>query len=797
MDSLSSDDAFAALFPALAMFPLHSIVQSEDGPRCGCGRDDCSKPGKHPAFTWSEIGPGEKVRGPNGAAYGIATGERSGVFVVETDSAEAEAWLAARGVPRTLTVRSGSARGNHRYFRHPGFKVWCSAGELAPKVDVKGDGGYVVAPGAPHKSGGRYEIVEDAPVADAPAWLLEWLRDEDERRSARATAQTYPGDVTDPEELAHRRELFVAHCEKAPPSIEGKAGDTQLFHVVQHGALDLRLPAADILEIVREHFDPRCVPPWGDALEERVMHKVRSAKTQSTRPPREPWPADLAHLVNGAAAPSGIATAVRDRNETMPDCEDTDAKSSQLARLVRLVRASGQVLRDRTGEAYFHPAGATAVRLESITFKDLVAGLGRAHGMTLRAATVKDAICNLRGDAVGQPERDVSVRVAGNDRAIYVQIDKDLVATVAPEGWAIESWHGRTDGPAIFVEPSGAAALPTPERGGSVHDLREVLNVDDDAFALVAMWLLAAFRPASAFPILAFCGPKGAAKSSATRYIRSLVDPNVIPHRALPRKERDLVIAAKHARVLAFDNLSGLGNDLSDALCRAATGAGLGTRTLYTNDDESVFRVARPIILNGIDDLGERADLGSRTYLCRLEIPAKRRTDAEVDAAFARVAPRVLGALFDALAVALRNVGTVPALTVRMADAAQWAVAAEAELGFPAGSFRRALEANVEDLEEVAREASPIAATVDVFAESLSEPWEGSASALEERLRDLRASRNMNLHGGDWPKGTSAFARLLWRISTDLRVATVKKISLGRGTGRRNGLQIWRKGEDA
>jgi len=78
------------------------------------------------------------------------------------------------------------------------------------------------------------------------------------------------------------------------------------------------------------------------------------------------------------------------------------------------------------------------------------------------------------------------------------------------------------------------------------------------------------------------------------------------------REERDLVIAANNSHVLAFDNLSGLPHALSDAFCRLATGASFGLRQLYTDADEVLFQAARPILLNGIDDVIGRSDLADR-----------------------------------------------------------------------------------------------------------------------------------------------------------------------------------------
>src|SRR5271166_2330593 len=88
--------------------------------------------------------------------------------------------------------------------------------------------------------------------------------------------------------------------------------------------------------------------------------------------------------------------------------------------------------------------------------------------------------------------------------------------------------------------------------------------------------------------------------------------PNVAPVRALPREERELMIAANNGHVLAFDNLSSLPGWLSDALCRLASGGSFALRRLYTDADEVLFQAARPAILNGIEDIITRQDLADR-----------------------------------------------------------------------------------------------------------------------------------------------------------------------------------------
>lgn len=92
---------------------------------------------------------------------GIATGAVSGVVVVDLDGAEGIAafarYVAAGGLPKTwcaLTVG-----GAHLYFAHPGGELGNTAGKLGPKIDTRGDGGYVVAPPSVHACGVSYRWI--------------------------------------------------------------------------------------------------------------------------------------------------------------------------------------------------------------------------------------------------------------------------------------------------------------------------------------------------------------------------------------------------------------------------------------------------------------------------------------------------------------------------------------------------------------------------------------------------------------------------------------------------------------
>lgn len=130
-------------------------------------------------------------RWPN-ANVGLPTGRKSGIIVLDVDPRnggdESLAALEAQHgpLPRTVEARTGSG-GRHLLFRHPGGEVRCSAGQLGPGLDIKGDGGYVVISPSVHPNGNRYEWIHppfnSMPLADPPAWLLVKPADDNERRA--------------------------------------------------------------------------------------------------------------------------------------------------------------------------------------------------------------------------------------------------------------------------------------------------------------------------------------------------------------------------------------------------------------------------------------------------------------------------------------------------------------------------------------------------------------------------------------------------------------------------------------
>jgi hypothetical protein len=280
---------------------------------------------------------------------------------------------------------------------------------------------------------------------------------------------------------------------------------------------------------------------------------------------------------------------------------------------------------------------------------------------------------------------------------------------------------------------------------------------------------LATLRAGGPYPILAISGEQGSAKTVVSKLLKALVDPNVAPVRALAREERDLVIAANNSHVLAFDNLSSLPHPLSDAFCRLATGASFGLRQLYTDADEVLFQAARPILLNGIEDVIGRSDLADRALFLTLPPIADehRRSERQLWRDFEVARPRILGSLLDAAAHGLRNLPGVRLEQLpRMADFALWATACETAF-WPTGTFAPAYQANRRTAIENLIDADLVAARVRDIMRNRS-TWTGSAADLLHAGIDS-AGDGPSSGAAAWPKNPRALAGRLRRAQTFLR----------------------------
>jgi putative DNA primase/helicase len=179
------DQAIAYAERGFAVFPVFGIG---DSGKCLCGGskacgENAQNAGKHPITPRGLLDATTNIKQVKvwwqsypEANIGIATGEVSGLVVLDIDGPKGFNNLEGRALPTTPSVTSGRTDGGlHLYFQHPGGKVKNTVKKLGENIHIRGDGGYIIAPPSRHVSGAEYQWAEslDCELAELPKWVKD------------------------------------------------------------------------------------------------------------------------------------------------------------------------------------------------------------------------------------------------------------------------------------------------------------------------------------------------------------------------------------------------------------------------------------------------------------------------------------------------------------------------------------------------------------------------------------------------------------------------------------------------
>lgn len=394
-----------------------------------------------------------------------------------------------------------------------------------------------------------------------------------------------------------------------------------------------------------------------------------------------------------------------------------------------------------------------------------------AHGAPPSRAALDGALDVLAAYAKydGQCQQ-VWLRIAYDADANRLYID------LADERWrAIEidaaGWRIVDTPPVVFRRGQGMKALPEPQPGGSLQELRDAfkLGVTDTDWVLLCGWLLGTVQPPGpgAIPALALQAEPGSGKTLLAQVLRRIVDDHEAVHGSTPRNEEDIVIEARHAHIITLDNLTRIDQAMSDLLCRMATGGAFVKRRLYTDDDASYIKFKRPVILTSIADIVTAGDLLDRTIIIRLNRIVQYSSESELDRIFQRLHPRLLGALCDAISAGLRNYNATPTPNVRMADLARWVEACAPALGWQPGTFTEALRTQRAESARLALESDPLTQEIERLLSKKTE-WEGTPEDLYQQMEHALLSTYGRAPRW-WPVDAARLMQRLQKLAADLR----------------------------
>jgi len=449
--------------------------------------------------------------------------------------------------------------------------------------------------------------------------------------------------------------------------------------------------------------------------------------------------------------------------------------SSQASTIVALAmerQAGGgaELFHDKSGVAYATvniDGVLKTMPVRSKVYRDMLRrDLHLKDGRNASSQAIDDALGTIEGMAMFDGrECEINLRTAECDSEAYIDLGNNewQSVRVTSDGWDVIS------NPNVkWRRPSSLRPLATPVHNGDWRLLFDVFPLPFDYQVLVVSWLVMALSPKGPYPLLILQGEQGTGKSELSKLLRRIVDNNEALIRTIPKCEQDLLVSAKNNWVIALDNLSGMQPWLSDALCRLATGGGFAARALYSNDDEIIINAERPIIINGIDDLATRQDLAGRALILNLEpIPEDKRIPREeMQAKADEYMPQIMGALLDAVSMAMRMLPTTnPNELPRMADFAKRIIAAEPAL-WERGTFERVFRKAADDVIAAGLEASPVAQAITKLMASHSR-WSGTATELLNTLSELVDDKTKGLR--IWPKVARTMADSVRRIAPALR----------------------------
>ena len=280
------------------VIPLHHVREFSETPTCSCFRGktgDCKAIGKHPTIkNWREVATTDVQlitawwRAWPRANIGLLMGGVARLVTIDVDGDEGRESLskfeAAHGaLPETLTQLTGrTAGGEHRMFTVPpnlDINRIRNRAKLAPGIDIRAEGGLIVAAPSVHPSGNTYRWVDTAmPVAAMPPWVFKIATSQKARHQVVAGTER-PDEATlerDGYPLSKRRVLARAKLiNEAEPAIQGQNGSKACLHAACLLIRGYCLPPEEAFDMLWQVYNPICVPSWS---EDELMHKIESAE---------------------------------------------------------------------------------------------------------------------------------------------------------------------------------------------------------------------------------------------------------------------------------------------------------------------------------------------------------------------------------------------------------------------------------------------------------------------------------------------------------------------------------------
>ena len=316
-------------------------------------------------------------------------------------------------------------------------------------------------------------------------------------------------------------------------------------------------------------------------------------------------------------------------------------------------------------------SGAKVMSLNGDEFKSWLLAERMEAGEYISTHTIDEITRRLQAIAIYKSRdlRPLSVRIHrvdnryGLPEELWFDLggEDGLAVHITKSGYTIE------EPPIVFrrYDHQHEQVRPRAKDGGKLDDLFELVNLTERADKVAfTVFLVSCFIDRFPKPVLLIRGTNGSGKSTPMRILHNLIDPSELEAGTpLVRDNGELARIANKCAVLHWDNIDSreITPEVSNAICRITSGQAFARRVLYTNDQDSIFKGQRPVMLNGIGKLAEREDILDRCLIFNLKrIPEDRRkTEAEIFAKLEEIKPYILHEIFTTLSKVLSIYPTV------------------------------------------------------------------------------------------------------------------------------------------
>jgi hypothetical protein len=533
------------------------------------------------------------------------------------------------------------------------------------------------------------------------------------------------------------------------------AADPEVLDAVQQQDTDKTTTESEVIVLAAEAGDV------GAPFEPAALATLRNLRAQ-----------DMAGWVRlrERLKRAGVGVTELDKQLRHGDGAPPDDDESVADKLIAVARGQCEFMHDAQRESYavFEASGARQVYgVMSGGFADYLSHAYYAeYDRAPTETSLKVALATLRGQAQFEgKECEVFTRIAKNENSYWLDLCDDgwHCVQITATGWAVVAG----DGAPLFTRSASMRPLPVPARGGTLDALWALVNIPEADRPMVLAWMLECLRADTPHVVLELVGEQGSAKSSTQRMLRRLIDPNQADLRAAPKTVEDVWIAARNSHMVSLENLSHLNPQYQDALCVLATGGGYSARTLYTNAEETILELRKPIVLNGISVIVTAQDLLDRCLHIDLPTIHSRELAGDMEARFEAAQPKLLGALLDLFVKVLAMLPSVsiePEHRPRMADFATLGEAVFRVHGNPAGAFLSRYNDVRKDGVMRTIDSSPVGAALTDYLAKVPSGFNGTLSELLDRLNDYKTQ------GEAWPKSAKGLGDALRRLAPALRL---------------------------